>query len=177
MQFMSSNDFRRTFVNQHSDSDQSAFPPEKDDNANYLRRLRDGPTSVPGAKNKTPGSAAQGAAYPAPRPAPALRERRKTPRYVCSGRVELIAEGTEVRLWGTLTDISLHGCYVEMDSTFPVGTNLDLAIESIGIRIKTAAVVRANYPSLGMGISFGAIDAQQTAKLQELLVSLAGRKA
>jgi hypothetical protein len=64
-----------------------------------------------------------------------------------------------------------------MDSTFPVGTNLDLAIESIGIRIKTAAVVRANYPSLGMGISFGALDPQQTAKLQQLLVSLASRKA
>jgi hypothetical protein len=64
-----------------------------------------------------------------------------------------------------------------MDSTFPVGTNVDLAVESIGIRIKTAAVVRANYPSLGMGISFGTIDPQQTAKLQQLLVSLAGRKA
>lgn len=177
MQFLSSNRFRRTPVNTHSDPDPSAFPPEKDENANYLRRLRDSPVSAPGAKTKTPGSALSGSVHPAPHPTTFLRERRKTPRFICSGRVALITEGTELRRWGTLTDISLHGCYVEMDTTFPVGAKLELAIESIGIKIKTAAVVRANYPSLGMGISFGEIDPQQTAKLQQLLISLAGRKA
>jgi hypothetical protein len=78
---------------------------------------------------------------------------------------------------GTLTDISLHGCYVEMNNTYPVGTKLSLELEVISMRIKLAGVVRAAYPFLGMGISFGQVEASRLAQLQELLVALVARKA
>jgi hypothetical protein len=78
---------------------------------------------------------------------------------------------------GTLTDISLNGCYVEMNNTYPVDTKLNLELDVISMKIKLSGIVRATYPFLGMGISFGQIEAKPLAQLQELLVALAARKA
>ncbi|HEY6302122.1 MAG TPA: hypothetical protein VIX14_03565, partial [Terriglobales bacterium] len=36
---------------------------------------------------------------------------------------------------GTLTDVSLHGCYLEMNTTFPVGTKVKLVLKSFGVRV------------------------------------------
>ena len=57
-------------------------------------------------------------------------------------------------MWGTLTDISLHGCYVEMNATSPIDTKVDLVLKSFGIRIEVSGTVRTSYPFLGMGIGF-----------------------
>jgi hypothetical protein len=79
-------------------------------------------------------------------------------------------------MWGTLTDISLHGCYVEMNTTFPVGTRVDLVLKSFGIRIHSPGTVRATYPFLGMGISFNDIDIEEQQRLKQLLAALTGQK-
>jgi len=34
------------------------------------------------------------------------KERRQSPRLRCSGSVDFRADGSDVRMWGTLTDIS-----------------------------------------------------------------------
>jgi len=91
--------------------------------------------------------------------------------------VEFRAEGSDVRMWGTLTDVSLHGCYVEMNATFPVDTKVDLILKSFGIRIHTAGTVRATYPSLGMGICFADIEPLEQLQLRQLLAALSGRSA
>ena len=75
---------------------------------------------------------------------------------------------------GTLTDISLHGCYLQMTTTFPVGTKVDLVLNSLDFKIKTLGTIRATYPSLGMGISFSEMQSEQVERLQQLLVSLSG---
>jgi hypothetical protein len=80
-------------------------------------------------------------------------------------------------MWGTLTDLSLQGCYVEMNNIYPVGTKLNMELEAISMKVKLSGIVRAAYPFLGMGISFDAIEFKQLAQLQELLTALAGRKA
>jgi len=106
-----------------------------------------------------------------------LEERRKSPRLRCSGSAEIRATGNEVRMWGTLSDVSLHGCYVEMSSTFPVDTRVDLVLKSCGIRIQTPGRVRASYPSLGMGICFTETESSQRLQLQQLLALLTGHGA
>jgi PilZ domain len=78
----------------------------------------------------------------------------------------------EVHTWSTFTDISLHGCYVEAQATYPVGTVLQLALEAKGIRIESKGTVRVNYPYLGMGIAFLDMSSENQAKLKELLGSL-----
>lgn len=144
-------------------------PGNDEDGANYLRRLK--------------GTANNGGEDPVAREAPkiavamaalGLRERRESPRFRCSGSVEFRAAGSDARLWGTLTDISLHGCYVEMTSTFPVDTKVDLVLKSCGIQIRAVGKVRASYPALGMGICLTEVDPEQQVHLKQLLSVLNG---
>ncbi len=89
--------------------------------------------------------------------------------------MEFRAEGNDTRMWGTLTDVSLHGCYVEMNTTFPVDTKVDLVLKSFGIRILASGTVRATYPFLGMGICFAELEPTEKLQLKQLLAALAGR--
>src|SRR5215471_14067187 len=109
-----------------------------------------------------------------PTPAPARvthagKERRSTLRLRCSGSAEFRVEGSEVRMWGTLSDVSVHGCYVEMNNTFPVDTRVNLVLQAMGIRVQMLAVVRVSYPFLGMGLRFSEIDPGQQLQLEQML--------
>lgn len=168
----------------HNHPNRYSLSPDLDDSeegTNYLRRLKGKPGGsvdknlATGSRTLTTSKTA--ADPPAIGAASPFTERRKTPRFSCSGRIEMRVEGADYRMGGTLTDISLHGCYVEMNNTYPVGTKLSLELEVISMRIKLAGVVRAAYPFLGMGISFGQVEASRLAQLQELLVALVARKA
>jgi hypothetical protein len=110
-------------------------------------------------------------------PAPLMRERRATPRYEYTGSVEVRPEDSGVRLWGALKDISLNGCYVEMTTTFPVNTKMYIALEAGGIRVVGEAMVRASYPSLGMGMSFTVLAPTQRLRLKEILAVAAEKRA
>lgn len=156
-------------------SEQPGFKPdpgESGNSVNYLRRLK-------AQIEIERGSEAAAVAPRAPR-APALpptspsgKERRRSPRYRCTGSVAFTPEGSSVRLWGTLTDISLRGCYVEMTATSPVDTKVDLVLDALGIRIRAQGVVRISYPALGMGILLTVIAPEQKVFLDQLLAKLA----
>ena len=139
----------------------------------YLRRLKgSAPQGAPADASARGGGEAPGAAKNA-----AWKERRQSPRLRCSGSAEFRTEASDVRIWGTVTDVSLHGCYVEMNTTFPVGTKVDLVLKSFGIRIETPGEVRVSYPFLGMGICFADTQPVQQLHLKDLLTALAGRSA
>ena len=144
-----------------------------EDGVNYLRRLR-GAAAEGAPANAT---AKVGDKAPAATATPGVVERRKSLRLRCSGSVEFRTAGSDARMWGTLTDVSLHGCYVEMSNTFPVDTKVYLVLRSCGIRIQAPGTVRASYPALGMGICFAEIEPEQELQLKQLLATLAGRSA
>ena len=144
-----------------------------EEGVNYLRRLR-GNTSEGAAADAAPAAKSRGGAVT---PTVEWKERRQSPRFRCSGSAEFRAEGSDGRMWGTLTDVSLHGCYLEMSSTFPLGTKVDLILKSCGIRIQVLGTVRASYPSLGMGICFAEIEPEQTLQLKQLIATLTGHNA
>lgn len=155
----------------HPDQPGSSPEPNKaDEAANYLRRLK---ANLTQAKPPEAPANAKGATAA---PAADWKERRQSPRLRCSGSAEFRVAGNGVRMWGTLTDISLHGCYVEMNTTFPVGTRVGLVLKSFGIHIHSQGTVRATYPFLGMGISFNDIDIEEHQRLKQLLAALAGQK-
>jgi hypothetical protein len=141
----------------------------EEEGADYLRRLKQQP-DWPAASSPAP---AADAAAPGSQSAPARAERRRSTRYTCRGSAEFRARGGHVRMWGTLTDISRNGCYVEMTSTFPAGTDVDLGIEVQDIRVRARGKVCVSYPFLGMGIAFTGIESEQEANLEQLLSTLA----
>jgi PilZ domain len=142
-----------------------------DEGVDYLRRLKG--AAVEGAP--ADAVARGGGKAPAAADSHAWKERRQSPRLRCSGSAEFRTAASDVRMWGTVTDVSLHGCYVEMNATFPVGTKVDLVLKSFGIRIEAPGTVRASYPFLGMGICFAEIEPVQQMQLKQLLAALAGR--
>ena len=141
---------------------------DTDNSVNYLRRLKEQteaerPSIAPASASLTP----------ALQPNSSGKERRRSPRFRCAGSAEVTIEGSTVRLWGTLTDISLRGCYVEMSTTFPVDTRVELVLEALGIRFRSQGTVRISYPFLGMGILISQIAPDQKILLEQLLAGLA----
>ena len=142
--------------------------PSQPSNAEYLRALKraqEKPASA-GAAPPAATSASQQNSYPHP-------DRRRNPRYKCEGSAEFRAEGSDVRTWATVTDLSRSGCYVEAQATSPVDTPVNMVIEARGIRVQVKGSVRISYPFLGMGIGFTEISAHDRAQLDELLQRLA----
>ena len=137
----------------------------------YLRRLKGAVLEAAPADAVVRG----GGEAPAAANSLAWKDKRQSPRLRCSGSAEFRTEASDVRIWGTVTDISLHGCYLEMNTTFPVGTRVDLVLKSFGIRIEAPGTVRASYPFLGMGICFAEIEPAQQMQLKQLLAALSAR--
>lgn len=99
-------------------------------------------------------------------------EKRRTARYKCEGSAEIREEGCEVRTWATFTDISLHGCYVEAQATYPAGTILHMKMEANEVRFESMGTVRVTYPYLGMGIAFTGISDENVSQLKQLLAQI-----
>jgi len=99
-------------------------------------------------------------------------EKRRSPRYKCEGSAEIREDGRDVRTWATFTDISLHGCYLEAQATYPSGTILHMKLEANGIVVETKGNVRVTYPYLGMGIAFQGMSEENQARLRRLLATI-----
>jgi hypothetical protein len=96
-------------------------------------------------------------------------EKRRSPRYKCEGSVQIREQGCDVHTWATFTDVSLHGCYVEAQATYPVGTILHMKLDANGERVETKGSVRVSYPYLGMGIAFTEMSDENRLRLRALL--------
>jgi len=102
-------------------------------------------------------------------------EKRRSMRYKCEGSAQLREEGVDIHTWVSFTDVSMHGCYVEAQATYPAGTILQMKLEANGIRVETKGRVVVNYPYLGMGISFVDMSEDNKAHLKRLLGTLSHR--
>jgi hypothetical protein len=152
-------------------SEPSGFTPDtrnNDNSVNYLRRLKeqiDAETAADSAQSESATTTLQSKTPP--------RERRRSPRFKCAGSVAFTVESSQVRVWGSLTDISLRGCYVEMSNPFSIDTKVSLVIDTSGVRIRARGVVRISYPGLGMGILLTELAPEQRELLEQLLATLA----
>jgi len=104
------------------------------------------------------------------------QEKRKHPRFKCEGNLELKTDGSTIRTWATFTDISTAGCYIEMMTTFPVDTKMELQLGMNGFLVKGTAIVRATYPFLGMGIEFTSLSQNAREQLDAMIASLTARR-
>ena len=148
---------------------------EINDGTAYLRALKHATSSQSGAA----AAPAHEPERPMENPSPVQggedfqgAEKRRSPRYKCEGSAEVREEGCDVRTWASFTDISLHGCYVEAQATYPAGTLLHMKLEGHSIRVETKGKVRISYPYLGMGIAFEDMSDENAIRLKQLLASL-----
>ncbi len=82
------------------------------------------------------------------------RERRRTPRYIFIASAELFEEGTDVRVASRVSELSLHGCYLDMMNPFPTGTLVLIKIFAADQTFQAKAKVIYSTPNVGAGIAF-----------------------
>lgn len=147
---------------------------EINDGTAYLMALRQSAQqgdAAPHAPDATPeGSPALSSAETGERFEGA--EKRRSPRYKCEGSAQVREEGCEVHTWLTFADVSIHGCYVEAQATYPAGTLLLMKLEANGFRVETKGRVRVSYPYLGMGIAFEEMSEENLSQLKRMLATL-----
>ncbi len=148
-------------------------PHEPDEGLAYLQALKQSaPTAAASAPAREANSGeAHGHAQlqNSAGPQTFVLEKRRSPRYKCEGSVEICQEGFELRTWATCTDVSMHGCYVEATTTYPVGTNVHIKLQANEFHVQSTGCVRVAYPCLGMGIAFGEMSEEDRTRLRALL--------
>lgn len=91
-------------------------------------------------------------------------EKRRFPRYPCDTGVQIRAGEASGGFWGTLSDISLGGCYVYTFSPLPLGQSVTLAIKANGVDISITGKTVSSHPGVGMGIAFDGFTQQDGEK-------------
>jgi hypothetical protein len=103
---------------------------------------------------------------------PGSVEMRKHPRFRCQNSIEVHVEGG-ASFWGTATDLSLGGCYIEMPLPLQPGTKLKVGIWFGQNKSWAQAVVVHRTPGLGVGIKFTQISDEDLDQIRRFLQTLA----
>jgi hypothetical protein len=82
------------------------------------------------------------------------QERRRTPRYIFIASAELYEEHTDVRVASRVSELSLHGCYLDMMNPFPMGTLVLLKIFAGDLTFQSKAKIIYATPNVGAGVVF-----------------------
>jgi PilZ domain len=109
---------------------------------------------------------------------PGSIERRKSTRFRCQNPVEVhVHQGAS--FWGTVADLSLGGCYVEMPLPLHPGTRLKVGIWFGQAKAWADAQVTHRTPGLGVGVKFIEISEEDLDQIRRFLRNLApfARKA
>lgn len=96
-------------------------------------------------------------------------ERRRYPRYQCIGKLLLRKEGADNFTSAKLTDLGLGGCYAETFSPLPLQSPIELVIHAADLEINARGIVRTVHPSMGNGIAFTQLTADDWRRLNQLI--------
>lgn len=93
-------------------------------------------------------------------------ERRNFSRLPCKIPARAVADSGPTII-GTLSDISLNGCFIQTPHTIPVGSELEISLE-VEEGPQSRALVRRSLPSKGMGVEFTFMTVPNFRKLQNI---------
>ena len=104
-----------------------------------------------------------------PEAAIGYQERRRTPRYAFIASAELIEEKADVRIASRVSELGLHGCYLDMMNPFPQGTMVLVKITSGDMFFEARAKIAYSQPNMGAGVGFVQISPKSQAVLERWL--------
>src|SRR6266851_1331175 len=97
------------------------------------------------------------------------RERRRTPRYPFVASAELIEEKADVRIASRVSELSLHGCYLDMMNPFPMGTLVLVKIAAGDAFFQAKGKIIYSQMNMGAGVSYLQIEPDSQAVLERWL--------
>src|SRR5215470_3217940 len=96
-------------------------------------------------------------------------ERRHSLRIPFAASAEIIDEAENTRSAWQVSDLSLHGCFVQLSNPFPQGTPVTIEIYKDEDFVETPATVAYFMPKRGMGLTFNGMEPQFAAVLKKWL--------
>jgi PilZ domain len=100
-------------------------------------------------------------------------EKRRTPRYIFIASAELFDERTDVRVATRVSELSLHGCYLDMMNPFPAGTLVVLKIFAGDLTFQSKGKIIYATPNMGAGVVFVDVEPKYDYILRHWLEDLA----
>jgi hypothetical protein len=101
-----------------------------------------------------------------------ISERRKQPRFRCHNPVEIhVHNGAS--FWGTVADLGLGGCYVEMPLPLERGTKVRVGIWIGQLKAWAEGEVAHRTPGFGFGVKFNQISETDLDQIRVFLKNLA----
>lgn len=82
------------------------------------------------------------------------QERRRTPRYSFIASAELIEVKADVRIASRVSELSRHGCYLDMMNPFPKGTLVLVKISAGEAYFESKAHIIYSQMNMGAGVGF-----------------------
>jgi hypothetical protein len=101
-------------------------------------------------------------------------ERRRHPRFNCSGTASIWEQGHELAISARVNEISLGGCYIETMSPLRLATRVRLELSINCLSISLEGMVRSSQPQFGMGIEFMEMAPAEAEKLQRVIGDVSG---
>lgn len=95
--------------------------------------------------------------------------RRGQARYACRLGAEVFQQGSSVRNYCHLSDLSPGGCYLEMPLAFPAGTAVEITVRTQDMKLRLSGKVKASHPGYGMGVSFTLSSKDERHGVQQLI--------
>ncbi len=95
-------------------------------------------------------------------------ERRRFPRYPCTGSAEILQSGRPL-VRGAVKDLSLGGCYVETAEPLLTGTEVQLRLTIADTTLYIGTKIVAADPQAGMRMDFMVMPPEQGKKLAQIV--------
>jgi hypothetical protein len=96
-------------------------------------------------------------------------DRRRAERYFFSAQAEVTESGTALRIHSRVSELSQHGCYLDMMNPFPANTTVKLKITAGDETFSADTRVVHATANIGSGIEFLEASTQDRALLDRWL--------
>lgn len=95
--------------------------------------------------------------------------RRGQTRYTCRLGAEVYQQGSSVRNYCHLSDLSPGGCYLEMTLAFAPETPVEITVRTQDMKLRLSGIVKSSHPGYGMGVSFHLNTKDERKGVQQLI--------
>jgi hypothetical protein len=100
------------------------------------------------------------------------QEKRRSPRYSFIASAELIEVRADVRIATRVSELSLHGCYLDMMNPFPKDTLVLVKISAGDAFFEAKSKIVYSQPNMGAGVGFLEIEPASQIVLERWLDEL-----
>jgi hypothetical protein len=101
-------------------------------------------------------------------------EGRRSPRYPFYASAQITELRTQTRLTARTSELSRHGCYMDMVNPLPLGTTVKIQLIHHEQTFDGTGRVIYSQPNMGMGVAFDEIEVGQVVTLEKWLNDLSG---